>query len=64
MDSKLPSPLNTKEIEEIIRQNILAIFSKHDCESPQIDFKYNILTHDHNKKLRRVRRIFESEYFK
>lgn len=63
--SSIPKLTEIKEeIEKSITSNINDIFSQHGCEKPQINYQYGNLTHDLNSKLRRIRRNFESNYFK
>jgi putative adenylate-forming enzyme len=47
-----------QEIENLIKKNIADIFSMHESIVPEINFQYEVLKHDFDNKLRRIRRDF------
>lgn len=46
-------------IENSIRENISTVFQKHESQVPELNFKYEQIVHDFDKKLRRIQRNFK-----
>ena len=51
-----------KNLENSIQQKISDIFIKHESKIPEIEFVYEELSHDFDKKLRRIRRTFKEDF--